>query len=117
MWQFAVCFFTLTLYAVPMRFRPAVFLVTLAIVSSNTTAAQNDVIHINTRLVEVDVVVRAKDGPVTNLGKEDFTIFDNGKVQRVEVFSISTAERSKPKENMPPVAVVVEPIRVLAPVD
>src|SRR5436190_21559468 len=85
-----------------MQFRPAVFLVTLAIVSSNTTAAQNDVIHINTRLVEVDVVVRAKDGPVTNLGKDDFAIFDNGKVQRVDVFSISTAERAKSKENLPP---------------
>src|SRR5438876_9008379 len=90
------------MYAVPMRLRPALFLITLAIVSGNTKAAQNDVIHINTRLVEVDVVVRAKDGPVTNLAKDDFTIFDNGKAQRVDVFSISTAERSKPKENAPP---------------
>src|SRR5438552_8265828 len=90
------------MYAVPMQFRPAVLLVTLAIVSSITTAAQNDIIHINTRLVEVDVVVRAKDGPVINLAKEDFTILDNGKVQRVDVFSISTAERSKSKENLPP---------------
>ena len=69
---------------------------------NNTTAGQNDVIRINTRLVEVDVVVRGKDGPVTNLAKDDFTIFDNGKPQRVEVFSISSAERSKPKEDLPP---------------
>ena len=80
-----------------MRFRPALFFITF------TVLAQNDTIRINTRLVEVDVVVRANDGPVTNLTKDDFTIFDNGKPQRVEVFSISNAERSKPKENVPPV--------------
>ena len=66
------------------------------------SAAQNDVLRVNTRLVELDVVVRDKDGAVTNLTKDDFTIFDNGKLQRVEVFSLSTAERSKPKENQPP---------------
>jgi VWFA-related protein len=85
-----------------MRFRSAVSLIALAIVSVNTTAAQNDTIRINTRLVEVDVVVRGKDGPVTNLAKDDFAIFDNGKVQRVDVFSISTAERSKSKQNITP---------------
>lgn len=84
-----------------MRLRPAFFFVTLTIFATNTTAAQNDVIRVNTRLVEVDVVVRTKDGPVTNLAKDDFTIFDNGKPQRVDVFSISSAERSKQKENLP----------------
>ena len=87
------------LYAVPMRFRPAFFLATLAIFAADSTAAaQNDVIRVNTRLVEVDAVVRAKDGPVTSLVKEDFTILDNGKPQRIDVFSISRAERSRPKE-------------------
>jgi VWFA-related protein len=65
-------------------------------------AAQNDVVRVNTRLVEVDVVVRTKEGPVTNLTKEDFTIVDNGKQQRVDVFSISTAERSKANASQPP---------------
>jgi len=65
-------------------------------------AAQKDVLRVNTRLVEVDVVVRAKDGPVTNLVKDDFTILDNGTVQRVDVFSVSRAERPRSKENMPP---------------
>ena len=90
------------LYAVPMRLRLARSVITLAIVSVNIAAAQNDTIRINTRLVEVDVVVRAKDGPVTNLAKDDFTIFDGGKLQQVDVFSVSTAERAKSKENMPP---------------
>src|SRR6185369_15741783 len=66
--------------------------------------AQNDVLRVNTRLVEVDVVVRAKDGPVTDLTKEDFTIVDNGKPQRVDVFSISTASRSKAKADVPTLA-------------
>jgi VWFA-related protein len=86
-----------------MRFRPVHFFATIALfVITSATAAQNDVLRINTRLVEVDVVVRGKDGPVTNLTKDDFTIFDSGKPQRIDVFSISTAERSKPKENLPP---------------
>src|SRR5436190_9045194 len=95
------------MYAVPMRFRPAIILVTLAILSMTTTGAQNDTIRINTRLVEVDVVVRAKDGPVTNLAKDDFAILDNGKARRVDVFSVSTAERSRSKETpTPPPGVV-----------
>jgi VWFA-related protein len=86
-----------------MQLRPALVLVTLAIFAmEDARAGQDDVIRINTRLVEVDVVVRDKNGPVTNLAKDDFSIFDNGKPQRVDVFSISTVERSKPKEDLPP---------------
>src|SRR5688572_7624846 len=86
-----------------MRLRAAMFLLTLAIFAiKNTTAAQDDVIRINTRLVEVDVVVRDKNGPVTNLAKDDFTLLDNGKAQRVDVFSVSTAERSRSTEALPP---------------
>jgi VWFA-related protein len=67
-----------------------------------TTAAQNDVIRVNTQLVEVDVIVRSKDGPVTGLTKDDFTLTDNGKAQRIDVFSISTSERSNQRPNEPP---------------
>src|SRR4030095_8418271 len=92
----------------PMRRRLGLFLVCVVILAlTSITAAQNDVLRINTRLVEVDVVVRAKDGPVTNLAKEDFTVFDNGKPQRVDVFAVSAVERSKPKQDAPPPAGVV----------
>src|SRR3954466_1083441 len=85
-----------------MRSRLALILAMLAILAAGRTIpAQNDVLRINTRLVEVDVVVRGKDGPVTGLAKEDFTLFDNGKAQRVDVFSISTAERSKVNDAQP----------------
>jgi VWFA-related protein len=39
-------------------------------------AAQQPVFHSQTRLVEVDVVIRDRNGPVTGLTKDDFTLFD-----------------------------------------
>ena len=71
------------------------------VVLVGTTAAQNDVIRVNTQLIEVDVIVRSKDGPVTGLTKDDFTLTDNGKLQRIDVFSISTSERSNTKPDQP----------------
>jgi VWFA-related protein len=82
----------------PMRHLLAVSLFALLV---GTTAAQNDVIRVNTQLVEVDVIVRSKDGPLTGLTKDDFTLTDNGKPQRIDVFSISTSERSNQKPNEP----------------
>src|SRR5215831_16829519 len=77
-----------------MRHLLAVFFGILVV---GTTLAQNDVIRVNTQLVEVDVIVRGKDGPVSGLTKDDFTLTDNGKPQRIDVFSISTSERSNVK--------------------
>jgi len=44
--------------------------------------------RINARLVEVDVVVRSRDGAVTGLTKADFRILDNGKPQDIVTFSV-----------------------------
>lgn len=41
-----------------------------------------------TRLVEVDVVVRNRNGPVIGLIKDDFTLLDEGKPQQISVFSV-----------------------------
>src|ERR1041385_8417499 len=72
-------------YAVPMRFRPALFVLTTALLAmTNAAAGQNDVLRVNTRLVEVDVVVRGADGPIANLSKQDFTVADNGKAERID---------------------------------
>lgn len=49
-------------------------------------AQDQPVIHVNTRLVEVDVVVRGKDGPIPGLTKQDFTLLDRGKPQEIAVF-------------------------------
>ncbi len=46
----------------------------------------------NTQLVQVDVVVKSKDVPVTGLTKDDFEILDNGKPQQIAVFSLREAK-------------------------
>jgi VWFA-related protein len=45
------------------------------------------VIRTGARLVQVEVVVRDKDGPVTGLKKEDFTLLDQGEKQEITVFN------------------------------
>src|SRR5437868_804067 len=53
--------------------------------------AQNDpVIRVNTRLVEIDVVVSDHGNPVGGLKQGDFTILDNGKPQKISEFSSKT---------------------------
>jgi len=48
-------------------------------------------IRVTTRLVQVNVVVHDKKGePVSDLKKEDFTIFDKGKEQKVAVFTVDS---------------------------
>ena len=60
-------------------------------------AGQNDqVIRVNTRLVEIDVVVTDRGGPVAGLKQSDFTVLDNGKPQRITEFMVKTA-RSRPE--------------------
>ena len=55
--------------------------------------------RINTRLVEVDVVVRSKDVAVTGLTKDDFRILDNGKPQNISTFSVRSSANAKGTAN------------------
>jgi VWFA-related protein len=41
-----------------------------------------------TKLVQVDVVARSKGAPATGLTKDDFTVLDNGKPQKISFFSV-----------------------------
>src|SRR5579862_328074 len=41
-----------------------------------------------TRLVQVDVIVRNKNGPVMMLNQDNFTLLDNGKPQKISVFAV-----------------------------
>lgn len=52
---------------------------------------QTPQIRVSTRLVEVDVIVRDKNGPVANLTKNDFTVLDRGKSRQISVFSVDSA--------------------------
>jgi len=51
--------------------------------------------RVNTRLVEVDVVVRSKGSAVTGLTKDDFRILDNGRPQNITTFSIRSSANPK----------------------
>jgi VWFA-related protein len=48
-----------------------------------------------TRLVQVDVIVRGKSGPITGLNQDDFTLLDNGKPQKVSVFAVKGSQKSR----------------------
>jgi VWFA-related protein len=47
--------------------------------------------HSGTRLVEVEVVARDRNGPVTGLTRDDFTLLDAGKRQPIAVFHAQTS--------------------------
>ena len=54
--------------------------------------SEEPLVRVNTRLVEVHVVVRARNGPVEDLKPGDFTLFDQGKPQRIATFSVSSTQ-------------------------
>lgn len=50
-----------------------------------------------TSLVEVDVVVRRRDGAIVNgLGRGDFRVYDNGQLRPLAAFSVQTASAEAP---------------------
>jgi VWFA-related protein len=72
----------------------------LAVVS---IAQEGPVIRTTTRLVQVSVIVRDKNGPVEGLKKEDFQIFDHGKEQKIAVFTVaSTKAAAAAMAKLPP---------------
>jgi VWFA-related protein len=63
---------------------------------------QEPVIRVNTRLIQVNVVVHDKNGPVADLTKNDFTILDKGRPQRIGVFNVyKTAAAAAPARQLP----------------
>ena len=69
------------------------------------------VFHASTRLVQVDVVVKAKDAPVGGLTKNDFQIRDSGKLQQIAVFSVREANAPRPAPRpLPPGVVTNRPL-------
>ena len=49
-----------------------------------------------TRLVQVNVIARSKGAPATGLSSEDFTLLDNGKPQKIALFSVSSSQAAGP---------------------
>jgi VWFA-related protein len=58
-------------------------------------AAQNShqtpPIHVSTHLVQIGVIVRDNSGPISDLTKDDFKVFDRGKPRTINVFTAESA--------------------------
>jgi VWFA-related protein len=76
----------------------------LPIAAAPEDSLQKPQIHVATRLVEVGVIVRDKNGPVENLTKNDFTVLDRGKPQTISIFSTDAAlaAQQPPERPLPP---------------
>jgi VWFA-related protein len=74
-------------------------LVFAAVVGSQESTA----FRASTRLVQINVIVRDKNGPVANLEKSDFTLTDRGKPRTISIFSIHKASAlpSGPTASLP----------------
>ncbi len=73
--------------------------------ASQTPDPQTAAFQAGTRLVEVEVVVRGSHGPITGLKKEDFTLLDQGKLQRIDVFHSGRVDAGTPAVPLAPGAV------------
>jgi VWFA-related protein len=51
---------------------------------------------VSSRLVQVNVVVRDRNGPVSGLTKGDFVLYERGKPQAIAVFSVEDSRTPKP---------------------
>ena len=77
-------------------------LVLVATAASAQNAPQPSTISVSTRLVQVGVIARDKNGPVADLAKEDFVVLDRGKPQKISVFSVESRESApQPAQPLP----------------
>jgi VWFA-related protein len=84
---------------------PASFAAPQAAPASNPGPAdqQPDVIRSATRLVQLSVIAQdGKGEPLTGLKKEDFTLLDEGKPQKIAFFSCGTPPPAAPPPALPP---------------
>ena len=61
------------------------------IAAAPADSPQTPQIRVSTRLVEIGVIVRDKNVPVENLTKDDFTVLDRGKPQKIGIFFVNSA--------------------------
>jgi len=83
----------------------ALLLATTAIPQNTPQSSQtpqSPEVRVATRLVQVNVLVHDKNGPVADLTKDDFTLLDQGKPQKISVFSMeSSAAGSQNAQPLP----------------
>lgn len=80
---------------VPAKIAAILLIMPVLRATAQTPAPANPTIRVATRLVQVQVVVHDKRGPVTNLIKDDFTVLDEGKRQPIDVFSMQSEKAAK----------------------
>ncbi|MBI3679703.1 MAG: VWA domain-containing protein [Acidobacteria bacterium] len=83
------------------------------VVSLAAVAQQSDVVfRATTRLVIVDVFVRDRGGKdLAGLGREDFTILEDGKPQQISIFEFQKLDPEAPAPGSPPAARPAAPAR------
>jgi VWFA-related protein len=70
---------------------------------AQTPVPQQTVIRVTTRLVEVNVIARDKNGPLRDLTRDDFTVLDRGREQKIAFFSVNVFTNvTKPPAPLPP---------------
>ncbi len=62
-----------------------------ALASANGSPQDAPVFRADSQLVQINVIVRDKNGPIANLSKGDFTLTDQGKTRTIDFFSVQTA--------------------------
>jgi VWFA-related protein len=65
------------------------------------SAGQVPTFRTATRLVQINVIVHDKNGPVSNLTKEDFVLTDRGKPQTIGVFSVDSRDAARDAQPLP----------------
>jgi VWFA-related protein len=74
------------------RIKTLVVLLLVPAALTSQTPAQSPPIRVSTHLVQVGVIVRDNNGPVTGLTKDDFALLDRGKPQKIDVFAVESEE-------------------------
>ncbi len=70
-------------------------------IAATVTAQDTPTFRVDTRLVEVDVIVHQKNEPVSGLTADDFTLFDRGKKQRIAIFSVRQSSDVPAQSRLP----------------
>jgi VWFA-related protein len=83
------------------RFAILLVLVLVPLALASQDPQQTPQIRVATRLVEVGVIVRDKNGPVANLTKGDFVVFDRSKPQKISIFSADAAASTQQPPQQP----------------
>lgn len=78
--------------------------------NSGQGAQDANTIRVTTRLVQLGVIVRDKNGAVTNLTKDDFTILEKGKPQTISVFSADATARNEESTRTSPATLGTLPL-------